>query len=312
MKEPAQSKCGSLLFLIAFLCWRSMNRFALLLGILVLTCFFHAGAQQAEVVRACGAVSVALPVSEAAKILRKERNIDLVLGAVGGTIIGLESLGSKNVAMAFSSRALTPIDRAAFPEIQFTEIPIGAQLVVMAVSRDVWEGGVHALNPDQARGIYEGKIKNWKEVGGPDAKISVFMSAPGRGQWEIFAQWLYGEIRRAPVWHGATVKEDSEGRNMVEFTRGSFALLPTGLVDNRNTFALACGDDEQHAFAPTIANVIKKKYPLSRPLLLVVNDKPTGGVKVVVNFMVGEQGQAIVKQIGYVTVAELEAAEKAQ
>lgn len=287
-----------------------MNRFAVLLGILVLVCFSPVRAQ--EVVRACGAVSVALPVNEAAKILRKERNLDIVMGAVGGTVIGLESLGERNVSMAFSSRALTPIDRAAFPEIQFTEIPIGAQLVVMAVSRDIWEGGVHALSAEQVRGIYEGKTKNWKEVGGPDSKINVFMSAPGRGQWEMFVQWLYGEIRKAPVWRGSTVKEDREGRNMLEFTRGSIALLPFGLVDNRSTFALACGDDAQHLFAPTVANVLKEKYPLSRPLILVVNDKPTGGVKVIADFMVGERGQAIVKQMGYVTLAELQAAQNAQ
>lgn len=288
-----------------------MNRFVVLLGLLVLTCGFHAGAQE-EVVRACGAVSVALPVNEAAKILRKERNINLVVGAVGGTVIGLESLGNRSVSMAFSSRALTPIDRAAFPEIQFTEIPIGAQLVALSVSRDVWEGGVHALTLDQARGIYEGKITNWKEVGGPDTKISIFMSAVGRGPWEIFVQWMYGEIRKAPVWRGSTVKEDREGRNMVEFTRGSIALLPVGLVDNRSVFALACGEDAQHEYTPTVANVISGAYRLSRPLLLVVNDKPTGGVKAVVDFMVSERGQAIVKNIGYVTLAELEAAQKSQ
>ena len=288
-----------------------MNRFALLFSILVLTSLSPAGAQEG-VIRACGAVSVALPVCEAAKVLRQERKLDVVMGAVGGTIIGLESLGSRNVDMAFSSRLLTPIDRAAYPEIQFTEIPIGAQVVVMAVSRDVWDGGVHAITADQARRIYEGKITNWKEVGGPDSKINIFMSAPGRGQWEIFVQWLYGEIRKAPVWRGATVKEDRDARNMLEFTRGSIALLPLGVVDNRDTFALDCGVDAQHPVTPTVSNVLTEQYPLSRPLILVVNDKPTGGVKVVADFMISERGQAIVKQMGYVTLAELQAARNAK
>jgi phosphate transport system substrate-binding protein len=285
-----------------------MNRVALLLTIVVLTCFSRVSGQ--EVVRACGAVSVALPVNEAAKILRNERNLDMVIGAVGGTMIGLESLGNRDVSMAFSSRALTPIDRAAFPEITFTEIPIGAQLVAMAVSRDIWEAGVRSLSKEQARGIYEGKITNWKEVGGPDSKINVFMSAPGRGQWEIFVQWLYGEIRKAPVWQGTMVKENSEARNMLEFTRGSLALMPVGLVDNRNTFPLNCEVKAQHAVAPSVANAVNETYPLSRPLILVVNDKPIGGVKIIVDFMVGERGQEIVKQMGYLTLAELEAAQK--
>lgn len=32
--------------------------------------------------------------------------------------------------------------------------------------RDVWESGVHALTKEEIGGIYEGRITNWKEVGG--------------------------------------------------------------------------------------------------------------------------------------------------
>lgn len=280
-----------------------MKRMVSLIFAWVICCPVGAIAQ--TVIRACGAVSVALPVSEASRILRSERNIELILGAVGGTATGLDTLGGKKSDIAFCSRSLTPLDRAAFPEVQFTEIPIGVQMVTMAVSRDVWDGGVHSISALQAKAIYEGRVRNWKELGGPDLAITVFMSAPGRGQWEIFVQWLYGGLRRAPVWGGTAVKEITETRNMLEFTRGSFALLPSAFVDNRKTFALAVREESGDLFEPTIAN---EKYPLSRPLLLVVNDKPTGAVKVIVDFMTGERGQELVKQTGYVTLAELKAA----
>lgn len=38
----------------------------------------------------------------------------------------------------------------------------------MVVSRDVWESGVHALTNEEIAGIYEGRITNWREVGGSD------------------------------------------------------------------------------------------------------------------------------------------------
>jgi len=285
---------------------------ASLLCVLVFCILAAPDATAQTVVRACGAVSVALPVYEAGKILRAERNLELVMGAVGGTVSGLEALGENSVNIAFSSRELTPIDRAAFPEIQFTEIPIGVQLVSMAVSRDVWEGGVRSITASQAQAIYEHKITNWKQLGGPNTKITVYMSTPGRGQWEIFVQWLYGEIRKAPVWHGFEAKESTEMRNMLEFTRGSFGLLPAGLVDHRAAFALAFRTDSGMEIPPTTANVLNDQYPLSRPLLLVINDRPTGGTKVVVDFMVSERGQALVKQTGYVTLEELKAAKAAQ
>ena len=266
----------------------------------------------AQQIRACGAVSVALPLAEAVPILKTERNIDLLLRAGGGTGMGLDTLGAKVASIALCSRELTPVDRAEFPQIQLTEIPIGIQLVAMAVSRDVWMGGVHSLTSNQARGIYEGKITNWKEVGGPNLKISVFMSEPGRGLWEIFVQWLYKEIKKAPVWNGSCVKELQETRNILEFTPGGFSLIPPSFADQKYIFSLAIKEDSEEPVEPTLDNVLKEKYPLSRPLMLVVDDKPTGAVKVIVDLMTSERGQAFVKQFGYVTLAQLQAAKAEQ
>ena len=265
-----------------------------------------------QVITAYGAVAVALPLSEAVNTLRAERDIQLVLRSGGGTQMGLDSLGGKRANIALCSRELTPVDRAEYPAIQFTEIPIGVQLMAMAVSRDVWMGGVHSLSADQARGIYERRITNWKQVGGPDLAIKVFMNEPGRGQWEIFACWLYKEIKMAPAWHGARVKEIRETRNMLEFTPGSFSLIPPNFVDRKNIFPLAVQEDSGDPIEPTLDNFLRGKYPLSRPLFLVIDDKPTGGIKVVVDFMIGERGQALVKQFGYVTLAELQAAKERQ
>jgi len=284
-----------------------MKRIAALFWLLVFSWICASPAVAQEVIRASGAVSVALPMVEAAKIFRAENKIQLVMQAVGGTATGLELLGDRSVGIALCSREVTPIDRAAHPRIQFNEIPIGVQMVALVVSRDVWEGGVKSISANQARAIYEGRIKNWKEMGGPDTKIAVFMSEPGRGQWEMFVQWLYGEIKKAPVWHGQTVKEVQETRNILDFTRGSFSLLPFRYVDRENIFALSVGDSPEKAVEPTVPNVLNSKYPLRRPLLLVIDDKPTGAIKTIVDFMIGERGQALVKKTGYITLEELKA-----
>ena len=290
-----------------------MKRLASFLCLLVLLRFLVPGAlaQQHSVV-ARGAIAVALPVSGAVGVLRKEYQIDLSLRSAGGTGMGLDALGENSAQIALCSRELTPMDRAEYPKIQFTEIPIGLQMLAMAVSRDVWMGGVHALNVNQVRAIYEGRITNWQQVGGPNLPIKVFMNDVGRGQWEIFALWLYKELKLAPIWRGAKVKEIRETRNMLEFTPGSFALLPPNSADRRNVFPLAIDEGSGTPVEPTLDNVFKGKYPLSRPLLLVVNDRPTGAVKVVVDFMTGERGQALVQQYGYVTLAELKAAKESQ
>lgn len=280
----------------------------------LLLCLFLPGVslaqKQQQVIRACGAITMALPLSDAIPIFRTERNIELVLRSAGGTTNGLDALGERSVNIALSNREITPVDRAGYPEIQFVETPMGLQLLTMAVSQDVWNGGVRALTADQARNIYEGRIKNWKEVGGPDLKIRVFMHEQGRGTWELFVQWLYGEIRKAPLWRGSKVKALQETRNMLEFTPGSFSLIPPGFVDGRNIFAIGIRDQSGHVVDATLANVFSQSYPLSRPLLFVTDDRPAGPVKVVIDFMTGERGQAMLKQYGYVTLEEIKAARR--
>ena len=128
----------------------------------------------------------------------------------------------------------------------------------------------------------------------------------------MFVQWLYGEIKKAPVWRGSTVKDAQETRNMLEFTQGSFALVPLGVANKRTIFALAAQGESGDPVEPTLANVLTKEYPLYRPLVMVTNNRPVGPVKVLVDFMVGERGQAMVKHFSYVTLDELKAAKAAQ
>ena len=290
-----------------------MKRLTHFLSVLVLLWLCSPDATAQQIVRASGAVSVALPMAEAANILRSERGIELILRVGGGTGMGLDALGDRTSNIALSSRELTPADRADYPEMQFNEIPIGVQVVSIAVSRDVWMGGVHSLTASQVRGLYEGKITNWQQVGGPNTRVKVFMIEQGHGSWEVLVQWLYKEIKKAPVWRGAKVKELQETRNMLEFTPGALALIPPAFADNQSIFPLAIQEDDSSTpVEPTLSNILKQKYPLSRPLVLVVDDKPTGAVKIVVDFMTSERGQALMRQFGYVTLAELRTGKEKQ
>ena len=263
------------------------------------------GREQQQIVRACGAITVALPISEAVPVFRSERNIELIMRSAGGSNVGLDALSERNVTMALCSRELTAEDRANNPEMRLVENPIGMQVLIVSVSRDVWNGGVKSLSDEQVRGIYEGLIKNWKEVGGPDTKIKLFMPEQGRGIWELFVQWLYQDVKKAPQWKGVNMKSMQETRNMLEFTPGSMAVIAPGYVDNKEIFALSLRNDKGKVIDPTFENLFNQTYPLFRPLSIVTNDRPTGSVKVIVDFMTSERGQALVKQYGYLTLAEL-------
>jgi phosphate transport system substrate-binding protein len=57
-------------------------------------------------------------------------------------------------------------------------------------------------------------------------------------------------------------------------------------------------------YLPTVENVLKKTYPLSRPLYLYTNGPPEGIVKLLVDFALGPVGQKQFMDTGFVPVAK--------
>ena len=127
--------------------------------------------------------------------------------------------------------------------MKFNPIPVGEDAVALIVSPDVWQGGVRALSRAQMKEIYEGRVTNWKDVGGPDRRIVFFNKEPGRGTWEVFAHWLYGDAKKAPPVSFREVGANEEARNKVGSTRGAISQLSASWADGKTVFALGLKDD---------------------------------------------------------------------
>jgi phosphate transport system substrate-binding protein len=61
------------------------------------------------------------------------------------------------------------------------------------VSQDIYDGGVTQLTGEEVRGIYQGEINNWSEVGGPDQEIYVIGRAEGSGTDTSFRLNMLGD-----------------------------------------------------------------------------------------------------------------------
>lgn len=262
----------------------------------------------AQSLKIAGSSIVNMAMSDGAQILRTEHGLDIHINTAGGSSAGLAALGDGTADIAMISRALTAEDRASAPEVEFNEIYLGEQVIALAVAADVWAGGVHALTREQVRNIYEQKVTNWKEVGGADQKIAFFNADEGHGTWEMFAQWLYGDNKRAPIGKFPLVSTNAAARDALEFTHGSMTMLSPLFVDGKAAFVLGLREGSAPPVLPTYSDVAARKYPMTRPLYLVVNNKPTRAVKVVVDFMLGARGQALMAKQGFVSAAMLKAA----
>lgn len=252
-----------------------------------------------------GSTTVNLPVAEAAEILRAERDMSIQVDTQGGSSGGISMLGDGLVQIGMSSKHLGKNDREKYPKLQFNEIHIGEDAVALIVSKDVWEGGVRALSKAQMRDIYEGRVTNWKQLGGPDRRIAFFNKEPGRGTWEVFAHWLYGAARKAPPVSFPEVGGNEETRNKVASTRGALSQLSSTWADGQRVFALGLRDDDGVVVEPTAANIATYSYPMSRSLFLLTNGEPKDEAKDFIDFILGERGQALVRKHGYLSLDQL-------
>ncbi|MBC8001691.1 MAG: phosphate ABC transporter substrate-binding protein, partial [Opitutaceae bacterium] len=241
-----------------------------------------------------GSTTVNLPVAEAAEILRAEHKMDIQVDTQGGSAGGISMLGDGLGHIGMSSKPLGDADRAKYPAARFREIHVGEDAVALIVSADVWEGGVKAIDREQVKGIYEGRIKNWKELGGPDRRIAFFNKEPGRGTWEVFVHWLYGDAKKAPSVNFPEVGGNEETRNKVASTRGALSQLSSSWADGKKVFALGLRAADGSLVLPVPENIATRKYPMSRPLFLLTNGEATGEAKAFVDFMLSERGQALV------------------
>jgi phosphate transport system substrate-binding protein len=254
-----------------------------------------------------GSTTVNLPVAEAAETLRAEKGMKIEVDTQGGSSGGISMLGDGLVQIGMISKHISDEDRKKYPKVQFHEVQIGEDAVALIVSKDVWDGGVRSLTRQQARDIYEGKVTNWNQLGGRDRRIAFFNKEPGRGTWEVFAHWLYGNPKSAPPVSFPEVGGNEETRNKVASTQGALSQLSSSWADGKTVFALGLKDENGEVVEPIPANIATRKYPMSRPLFLLTNGEPSGDAKVLVDFVLDTRGQELVRKHGYLSLDQLKA-----
>lgn len=157
---------------------------------------------------------------------------------------------------------------------------------------------VGALTMVQLADIYTGKIRNWKELGGDDAEIVVISRDTNSGTYETFNELV---LRKNPVVKGAEyVGSNGQAKTRVASTKNAVAYVGLGFADDSVKTLSVDG------ILPSSKTIVSGKYPIARPLFMFTNKYPKMGTPVYdfVTLHLSEEGREIVRDLGYVPVAE--------
>ncbi len=161
---------------------------------------------------------------------------------------------------------------------------------------------VHPSNPiksltvQQVRDIYMGKIKNWKELGGPNVEIVMISRDTNSGTYETFEKLVMSKKKI----HEKSEYVGSNGaiRQRVQSTKAAMGYVGLGFVD-RSVKAL-----EIDGVMPEASTIVSGVYPIARPLFMFTNGYPKLGSHIFsfITLYLTPKGQEIVEEIGFIPV----------
>lgn len=207
---------------------------------------------------------------------------------------GIKAILDGNCDIANSSREMKKEEFAKAKEkkLRIKEIAVAWDMIVPIVHP---KNPVANLTKDQLKGIYDGTIKNWKEVGGPDTRIVVISRDTSSGTYEY---WYEDVLKKTNVRKDALLQA-SNGAVVTTVATNEKAIGYIGFAYLNNTVKAVNVNGVQ----PNLKNAKAKKnpYPIARKLYMYVNEnRYSPQAKAFVNYLLGKKGQQLVKEVGYI------------
>ena len=235
-----------------------------------------------------------LPVAQAAAEVFMEKNPGIKISVQGGgSGVGIASLLDKTTDIADSSRKIKSeeIEKAKAEGINPYETAIAIDGIAIIVHPT---NPVNALTKAQIKDIYTGKISNWSEVGGKNAKLVVVNRDTSSGTFEAFEALALNKERVRP--DALTTASNQAVAQTVAQTPNAIGYVGHGFLSSK---VKAVTVDRIECTKQTIQS---EKYPLSRYLYVYTNGKPVGNVQKFIDFLLSAEGQKIVVGEGFVEI----------
>jgi phosphate transport system substrate-binding protein len=233
-----------------------------------------------------------LPVAQGTLegFMKKNPNIQISLSG-GGSGEGIKALIDKTAQIATSSREIKKeeVQLAKTKNINPVAHVIANDAIVPVVNP---KNKVSNLSIDQLSQIYQGKITNWKEVGGEDLKIVVISRDSSSGTFE---SWDHFVMKKAKVTPRAQMLA-SNGAIVTAIAGNRYAISYLGIgYINKSVKPL-----QVNGVTASVATALSKEYPFSRELYMYTDGDPKGDAAKYIAFVKSAEGQKIVVKEGFI------------
>ena len=253
-------------------------------------------------------------VQQLAEAYMKE-NPDAEISIVGGgSGVGIAALIDGNVDIANASRKIKPkeLRKARKNGVEPVEFVIAIDALAIIVNP---RNPVDKLTIEQLGAIYRGEIGNWKEVGGPDMRITLYGRQPVSGTFVFFRERVlkgdYSSRMRQMAGNAQIIEAVKRDKSGIGYVGLGYVKKTKGVK------VISVGERRKDKPLRYISPLVFltphkpgekrpdiKEYPLARPLFQYTNGRPTGAVRDFIQFELSDKGQRIVERVGFIRVPE--------
>lgn len=220
----------------------------------------------------------------------------------GGSGVGIAALLNKTCDIADASRDIKSkeIEMAHKVGVNPKEHIVAFDGVALIVNKN---NPVIKLTIRQLHDIYTGKIKNWQEVGGGNLSIVAISREVSSGTHVYFKEEVVqlGDKKNKDEFDSGVLLFSSSQAIVEEVAQNPSAIGYLGMgYLNDKTKAIDLSKDNKNYYAANIKNVLDKKYPLSRSLLMYTDGEVAGVKKLFIDFVFSLKGQEQFEKAGFV------------
>lgn len=231
-----------------------------------------------------------LPVASSCADQFNKQNEDIkVLVSGGGSSVGIKSVATGSADIGMASREVKQEEIEKYGE-KFNDHVIAYDGIAVIVSKNIYQSGVEGLSIEDVRKIYTGEVNNWQEFGGPDKEIFVVTREAGSGTRAVFYETI-GIDEEAVDMAGSG---NARVKQAVSNSEKAIGFLGLGYAGGE-VEALKINGVE-----PTAQTVKSGEYPIKRSLHMYTWEETSEGEQEFLNFVLSEDGQQIVEEIGYI------------
>ena len=219
----------------------------------------------------------------------------------GGSGVGLAALINGTTDIAESSRPIKDAekDQVLQKRAQPTfELPVALDGLAVYVHE---QNPLTELTLEQLKKIYTGALKNWKDVGGRDERIILYGRENSSGTYVYFKEHVLENADYYPTTQtlpgtAAVINAVSKDIRGIGYGGIAYSKGVKALKVKRNA--------STPGVEPTLENVQKNIYPVSRFLYWYLAGQPKDQIKKLTDWVMTAEGQSVVNDVGYYPLPE--------